>query len=193
MSTDHLPNPDTSDSLTLDELCEMAGVTVRTVRYYISEGLLPPPAGHGATARYTREHLDRLDVIAAMKARFLPLREIRRMLDGMDQRTVSEMATTAREAAEATPAARRAARPVAEASAPPPASAEDPATYIATLLNRDQPVSSAPPPQAAPDSTWRRVPITEDAELLIEDGVYTRRREQIESLVAWAQRVLRNS
>ncbi len=193
MTVNHSPDPETHGLLTLDALCDRAGVTVRTVRYYIGEGLLPPPTGHGATARYTQEHLDRLAVIAAMKARFLPLKEIRRALDGMNSEAVAELATTARNPGEA-----------AQSAQPAPATApqtlerstrDDPATYIATLLNRSQTPASVPATSApsTTDATWRRVPITGEAELLIEEGVYTRRREQIESLVAWAQRVLKNS
>jgi DNA-binding transcriptional MerR regulator len=191
MSTDHLP----TNGLTLDALCDRAGVTVRTVRYYIGEGLLPPPVGHGATARYTQEHLDRLDVIAAMKGRFLPLREIRRMLDGMDPQTVAETATAARKATAHVPHEPTASRQSApmQAFAPIPPAKDDPATYIATLLNRDQPVPPAPASQATPQATWRRIPISDEAELLIEDRAYGRRREQIESLVAWAQRILNNN
>ncbi len=37
----------------LEELTERAGVTVRTVRYYIAEGLLPPPVGGCPRSAYT--------------------------------------------------------------------------------------------------------------------------------------------
>jgi len=81
----------------------------------------------------------------------------------------------------------------------PPSSAAD---YIADVLDRDhrQGRQGRPrqgrairirPPTPEPDAiAWRRVPITAEAELLIEEETYTRRREQIESLVAWARRIL---
>ncbi len=65
----------------LDELSEAAGVTPRTVRYYIVEGLLPPPISAGRNATYSQEHLDRLLAIAMLKDMFLPLREIKRQLE----------------------------------------------------------------------------------------------------------------
>lgn len=65
----------------LDELSTLADVTPRTVRYYIVEGLLPPPLTTGRNATYSQEHLDRLNAIASMKAMYLPLREIRHRLN----------------------------------------------------------------------------------------------------------------
>jgi DNA-binding transcriptional MerR regulator len=72
----------------LTDLAEAAGVSVRTIRYYISEGLLPPSTGAGPRAAYTAEHLDRLRLIARLKDAYLPLREIRRRLRGLDAAAV---------------------------------------------------------------------------------------------------------
>lgn len=79
---------DHSDAMGLTELVEAAGISVRTVRYYIAEGLLPPPQGAGPRAAYTAEHLDRLRLIARLKDAYLPLREIRRRLRGLDAAAV---------------------------------------------------------------------------------------------------------
>jgi len=199
---------------TLDGLCTTAGVTVRTVRYYIGEGLLPPPTGHGAAARYTEDHLDRLLVIGAMKERYLPLREIRRSLDAMSMRDIRETAGLVRQQTATTTGDTRPDLQEAVASSPmaqaPPPEPELPATdrrvmrerssaadYIADVLDRDRSPRGRgiriPPPAPEPEpeaTTWRRVPITAEAELLIEEDTYERRREQIESLVAWAKRIL---
>lgn len=190
---------------TLDELCALAGATVRTVRYYIGEGLLPPPTGHGSTARYTEDHLDRLLVIGAMKERYLPLREIRRTLDTMSARDIADTAGLVRQQAESSTADAIAETPTPYVEAPPAAIAamrmppeqSSAADYIADVLGRDQRPHRHgvrfPPPAPHPDpsaTTWRRVPITDGAELLIEEATYARRREQIDSLVAWAQRIL---
>ena len=176
---------------TLDELCDLAGVTVRTVRYYISEWLLPPPVGHGATARYTDEHRNRLDLIAALKGQYLPLREIRRALEGMTSRQIADTATTVR------PVPPPAAPARSNVAAEPAMSLQEESSavdYIAGVLERSpqpasriQPAASKPP---AAGATWRRVPIADEAELLIEESAYHRRREQIDSLVAWAKRIL---
>jgi DNA-binding transcriptional MerR regulator len=77
--------------LSLAELTHRAGVTVRTVRYYIAEGLLPPPLPAGRQSAYTEGHLDRLRLIAHLKDAYLPLREIRRRLAGLDDDAVRSL------------------------------------------------------------------------------------------------------
>ncbi len=174
-------------NLTLDELCERAGVTVRTVRYYISEGLLPPPTGAGPAARYGQEHLDRLAIISELKDRYLPLREIRRPLDQM---TSDDITTTATHLPAAPPAATFAAPVSRQLREPTPAD-----DYIAGVLGQ-QPSRSRSTSRASPgpdDRTWKRLTITGDAELVVDEELWNRRREQVESLVIWARRVLSGS
>ena len=67
--------------LSVDELAERTGVSVRTIRYYQSEGLLPPPGRLGREARYGPAHLERLDRIAELQARGLRLTAIAEVLD----------------------------------------------------------------------------------------------------------------
>lgn len=52
-----------SASLSIGDLCQRAGVTRRRVRYYIQRGLLPRPHGQGRGARYSDEHVYRLEQI----------------------------------------------------------------------------------------------------------------------------------
>ena len=68
--------------MTLAELADAAGVTPRTVRYYIAQGLLPPPVGTGGGADYTEAHLAHLKAIKALQNQHLPLAEIRGRLSG---------------------------------------------------------------------------------------------------------------
>jgi len=57
----------------LAELAAAAGVTPRTVRYYVQRGLLPAPPFKGPDTVYGEEHLRRLKAIRVLQARFLPL------------------------------------------------------------------------------------------------------------------------
>jgi DNA-binding transcriptional MerR regulator len=68
----------------LQELCDLAGVTPRTVRYYIQQGLLPSPGTRGPGARYEMEHLERLQLIRRLQKEHLPLSEIRHRLESID-------------------------------------------------------------------------------------------------------------
>ncbi len=74
----------------LSELVQLSGVTPRTIRFYIAEGLLPPPEGNGPAAVYTAEHRDRLRLIGLLKDRYLPLKEIRRQLATLTAEEVRE-------------------------------------------------------------------------------------------------------
>ncbi len=67
-------------SYSLKDLCRMAAVTERTVRFYIQEELLPPPSGVRQFSRYSQEHLTRLKIIRCLKASYLPLTEIKTLL-----------------------------------------------------------------------------------------------------------------
>ena len=68
--------------LSVEELAERTGVSVRTIRYYQSEGLLPAPGRSGREARYGQGHVERLDRIAELQARGLRLQAIAEVLDG---------------------------------------------------------------------------------------------------------------
>ncbi|MCZ2524864.1 MerR family transcriptional regulator [Streptomyces sp. HB2AG] len=68
-------------SLTVDELAARAGTTVRTVRFYSSRGLLPPPVlGPRRVGRYGPEHLSRLALIEELQHQGLTLAAIERYL-----------------------------------------------------------------------------------------------------------------
>jgi DNA-binding transcriptional MerR regulator len=81
---------------TISELAQAANVTTRTVRYYVAEGLLPPPDSSGRSASYGEEHLERLELIKLLKEEFLPLSEIKSLLEGLDDEAVRELLTQRR-------------------------------------------------------------------------------------------------
>ncbi|WP_171113827.1 MULTISPECIES: MerR family transcriptional regulator [Streptomyces] len=68
-------------TLTIDELAARAGVTVRTVRFYGTKGLLPPPViGPRRVGHYGREHLARLELIEELQRQGMTLAAIERYL-----------------------------------------------------------------------------------------------------------------
>ncbi|MGB5892294.1 MAG: MerR family transcriptional regulator [Thermoanaerobaculia bacterium] len=67
----------TDKRYTVGELAELGGVSRRTVRYYVQEGLIPTPLGVGRGAHYGPEHLEQLLRVKSMQERGLSLEEIR--------------------------------------------------------------------------------------------------------------------
>ncbi|SDP20583.1 DNA-binding transcriptional regulator, MerR family [Streptomyces sp. cf386] len=66
-------------TLTIDELAARAGVTVRTVRFYGTKGLLPPPEiGPRRVGHYGQEHLARLALIEELQQQGMTLAAIER-------------------------------------------------------------------------------------------------------------------
>ncbi len=66
--------------MTLAELAERAGVPPRTIRFYISRGLLPGPLRRGRNAAYGPAHLEALAEIRRLRDRGLTLAQVRARL-----------------------------------------------------------------------------------------------------------------
>ncbi len=78
-----LPTSPPGPRYSLGDLERETKSTGRTIRYYISEGLLPPAYGRGPTATYDLGHLLRLRLIASLKDNRLGLQEIRERLNSL--------------------------------------------------------------------------------------------------------------
>ncbi|MBT2392413.1 MerR family transcriptional regulator [Streptomyces sp. ISL-1] len=73
-------------TLTVDELAARAGVTVRTVRFYSTRGLLPPPAiGPRRVGHYGPGHLSRLALIEELQHQGMTLAAIERYLEQLPE------------------------------------------------------------------------------------------------------------
>jgi DNA-binding transcriptional MerR regulator len=217
-----LPN---AERISLSELTEAAAVSVRTVRYYIAEGLLPPPEGAGPGSAYAQGHLDRLRLIQRLKEAYLPLKEIRRRLSGLGDDDVRgllteddfRVPTNARSESEAPYDAslagardylallesreRYRTEPMAlhVQSAPVAASRPEPGSSIEPARSRGPSAASVAPARKPPEHNqpaaspapglWHRIPLGDEAELVISDRVYGRHRDRVDWLVRWARKV----
>jgi DNA-binding transcriptional MerR regulator len=74
--------PDDAPIYGPDDLAERAGVSRRTVRYYVQRGLLPAPAGLGRGKHYSEAHLARLIRIRELQEAGVPLEGIAERLEG---------------------------------------------------------------------------------------------------------------
>ena len=67
---------------TIDELAHISSMPSRTIRFYNTQGMLPPPTMRGRVAYYGEEHLLILNIIKELKEQQnLPLDTIKQMLD----------------------------------------------------------------------------------------------------------------
>jgi DNA-binding transcriptional MerR regulator len=64
----------------IGDLADLGGVSRRTVRYYVQEGLIPAPLGVGRGNHYGREHLDQLLKVKALQEAGRTLDDIRHTL-----------------------------------------------------------------------------------------------------------------
>ena|SRR5688572_3608111 len=204
-------DPDTYD---LNELSAAAGVTTRTVRYYVQQGLLPSPGTRGPGTRYERAHLDRLQLIRRLQRQHLPLAEIRHRLETLDDDGIREALAAASDQPSESSAldyvrdllARQSARTVGEqpqpigatfaASSPPqPHPAPPPLGRTGSLGAAFSHVMGArpaePPPPAQPArstrSTWERIPLAPDVELHVRRPLSREQNRQVERLLEAAR------
>ena len=83
----------TADELTVDELAEATGVSVRNIRYYASLGLLPSPERRGRVAYYGVRHRALLDLTTALQEHGFTLQAIERYLARMpEDMTIEDIA-----------------------------------------------------------------------------------------------------
>jgi DNA-binding transcriptional MerR regulator len=193
----------------LTELADLAGVTPRTIRYYMSQGLLPSPGSPGPGAKYDDAHLGRLRLIRKLQREHLPLAEIRQRLEGLDDATIATLAETPADepdphdsaldyirrvlgSSAATPARLASHAPLAQTRLTPPmrirALAAEPLARV--------PAPGAPhPPMPAPvassgRSQWERITLAPDIELHVRRPLPRPLAKQVDRLVSIARDLL---
>jgi len=186
------------NTYTIAELADLAGVTPRTIRYYLSQGLLPSAGQSGPGTRYSESHLARLRVIRGLQAEHLPLAEIRKRLADVDDDEVVALAEQ-------------------DAPAPPPDSAleyvrsvlrDTPASYGGSLLRVSMPAPAAATSTPAPTSAerlgeslhsapkpgersqWERIVLATDVELHIRRPLGRTQSKRVDRLVTIARELL---
>jgi DNA-binding transcriptional MerR regulator len=160
---------------TLQQLAGEAGVTPRTIRYYIAQGLLASP-GAGSGARYSDAHLERLRLIRQLQRNHLPLAEIRKQIERGSALDYVQAVLEPR------------------ARAAPSAPAEPPRPMFA-LSMPSAPAWVRPPtrqsPQAEPDrSQWDRVSLTPDVELHVRRPLTRDQNRRVDRLISLARQLL---
>ena len=81
----------TEADYTIADLARLTGLSVRTIRYYLAQGLIPASGESGPGAHYGQGHLDRLQLIKRLQAEYLPNAEIRRRLSVLTDEQVASI------------------------------------------------------------------------------------------------------
>jgi DNA-binding transcriptional MerR regulator len=82
--------------LSLKELCERVGMSVRNVRFYTSRGLVPPPIRKGRSGYYNRVHVGRLELVQELQSHGFTLSAIERYVAGIPANATPEDLALAR-------------------------------------------------------------------------------------------------
>lgn len=188
-----------SRSLTIDELARAADVPVRTIRYYVAEGLVPGPGTRGKGTTYGVEHLSRLRLIRLLTERHVPLAEIRRLVEHLSAEETRALLSEEERQAQALSAE---------------TATDSPRAYISGLLERARAARSADdmthfrsPPKAlygiqrssaaarseAPRSlgAWERWELAPGVELQVQGPLDERRQRLVEHLMRLAREEMR--
>lgn len=187
---------------TIGELAGRSGLTARTIRYYTSEGLLPPPETRGKYARYSLAHLERLREIGKLKAQYLPLSVIRAQLGVEGAKPPADLAAPPQvrpivpPGYSPTPDTRL--RPSAEAEL----NAADPFRLSSTPLQTGR-VEFFPSNTEPVDETdelsedlrqalerWERVVLAPGIELHVRGSLAKRKQQQLSRMIAIARDIL---
>jgi DNA-binding transcriptional MerR regulator len=176
---------DDEQTFTIEELAKQVDIPIRTIRYYISQGLLPGPGMRGKYTIYRSDHLMRLHLIRRLVEIHMPLQEIRVILNQLsDEDLPSAMETYEFQ------------------SIPPHIEANSPRSVIASLLQRTQ--SYLPPDSSSvvrsPDIStnrsgiaWRRWIIADGIELHIREDLFPHQRRKIYSFLERFQQTFEDS
>ena len=202
----------TTEELLIHELAERAGISVRTIRYYIEEGLLPQPSYQGKYSYYSTAFLDRLELIRRLKDSYLPLKEIRFIMNSLSDREVQKklkeeplpsprFSTQAREPQQLT-------KPGAKALDYIDRVMEDQSKYRtkgtidhAQQTHFQEPVivhkpavnQVAPAPAAPQAEEWQRIPLAPGVELHLRRPLDPATHSLVQQVIVYARRVFRGN
>ena len=69
--------------LTLDELTDRVGMSVRNIRFYTTKGLVPPPIRRGRSGYYSPDHVARLELVQELQSHGFTLSAIEKYVAGI--------------------------------------------------------------------------------------------------------------
>ncbi len=163
---------------TLQAIAAASGLPVRTLRFYLAQGLLPSPVRQGQHTRYPASTLHRLTLLRRLRAANLPLADIRDRLAAMSDADVQLALGVARPPT-------RMVGPLGAESAPDLAlgwTDEDAPDVIATAITNG--------PAAPQRSQWERIVLEPGIELTVQRPLTRLAAKRVDRLVAYARELL---
>lgn len=176
----------THDIYDLKELCAVSGVTPRTVHFYIQQGLLPPAGSAGPGPKYGPGHMARLKLIKLLQKEHLPLAEIRRRIEPLDDGELLRLL----EDQERKPAPASAVdyvRSVLDGSRSLAQEANPGLSMSVMAQEPSRPYSSRPVPER---SRWDRITLAPDVELHVRRPLAPSDQKKIDTLIQLARDIL---
>lgn len=190
------------DLFQISELSNLTGHTIRTIRYYMDEGLLPQPEIQGRYAYFDDSFVLRLKLIQRLKDAYLPLKEIKRILDALNEGQIKEYA----EKEDLSELGLNAITPIASRGA---------LDYIDNVMKsqKNRSVMENQQPQSMPLTgnqrrsfevgwssaelknegvSWRRIELRRGIELHIDEKIISAEGAKILSIIEHFKRVLRS-
>ena len=214
------PDESKNEQLLISELAARAGVSVRTIRYYIDQGLLPSPQVRGRYSVYDEDYLDRLKLIRRLKEAYLPLNEIRSRLETLSHQEVRLLLEQDESEPEGLPGkvdrspgsspegeansamdyiagllqTRSTPKPEVEQfkAAASPKSRFAPASLPAAQAPAAGPKPPAPAPTPAEETTWKRLILARGIELHYQEPTRPEEQTRIEQLIHFARNLFTN-
>ena len=182
--------------LDINELCERADVTPRTVHFYVQQGLLPPAGSPGPGARYTEGHVSRIKLIRLLQKQHLPLSEIAKRTRGLsDEQVTGLIAETKQRRAESKGSALDYIRGVLAEPTPTNARRTE-APHRSRLVGRfalnavEAAFDVSEPAPGPTRSQWERYTLADGMELHIRRPLSRTEQRQFEKLMAAARAIL---
>ena len=195
----------------INQLSALSGLSVRTIRYYLSQGLIPSAGREGPSTRYPESTLARLRLIRKLQASNHSLAEIRHRLAGLSDEDAIALAGAPEAPApegsaldyvrsllggEAAPNVPAPGAPVPhppklQPLAPAPPRAPMPAS-MSYVLDRSEQADQqqADPQQAVGDrSQWERISLGPDIELHVRRPLSRRDNRTVDRLIAFARQL----
>src|SRR5262245_56467303 len=187
------------EELTIDALAERADMPVRSIRFYISQSLLPGPGSRGKSATYSDEHVIRLCLIRRLADQHIPLTKIAELVGDLALDEARALLAREEQRASELQAAQHSGSPkdyvaalLRDAQAAKSGPVPPPKT-VGRVFSRphrlsresfDVQVPESAPPMAT--DTWRRWTIAPGIELHVRGDALAQYRELIQRLLSAA-------